>query len=313
MESEKRYLKIFGTSGSSRLKLLFLLVAVTAIVAFFFREPRPCKDVLTYRIGTVDERFGISRQEFAEAVRTAASMWGKAVSRELFREDPKGIIEINLIYDYRQEASDKLKHLNYKIENTRSSYDELTNRFENMKAEYSQKRADIARDLNMYNTRVNVLNAEIEAGRQRGGVSQDDYKRIMMEKEELNAIRDSLQPRQEELNTMADTINSMVVVINEIATNTNLNLVQYQDAGKTLGGEFCEGNYIIKDGKKTMTIFQFDNGNRLVRVLAHEFGHALGLNHSDNPDAVMHRLILSDSIELAPADVTALKARCGGS
>ncbi|MEN6319439.1 MAG: matrixin family metalloprotease [Syntrophaceae bacterium] len=313
MESEKRYLQISGTSGSSRLKLLFLLVALTVLVVFYFRTPRPCKDVLTYRIGTVDERFGISHQEFADSVRTAASLWGKPSSRELFREDPKGIIEINLIYDYRQEASDKLKHLNYKIENTRSSYDDLKNRFENLKAEYVQKKSDIVSDLNMYNTRVNVLSAEIEAGRQRGGVPQDVYKRIMMEKEELNAIRDNLQARQEEMNKMADTINNMVVVINEIATNTNLDLVQYHDAGKPLSGEFCEGNYIIKDGKKTMTIFQFDNGSRLVRVLTHEFGHALGLNHSDNPDAVMYRLIQSDSIELTPADITALKARCGGS
>jgi hypothetical protein len=313
MKQKIRRLQKSGTSGISRLSVIFLLIAVASLVVFFFRTPRPCKDMLTYRIGTVDERFGLSRQEFTESVHKAASLWGKPFSRELFSEDPKGMIEVNLIYDYRQEASDTLKHLNYKIDNTRSSYEDLKNKFENLKSEYEQKKADIAGDFNTYNTRVSVLNAEIEAERQRGGVSQDVYKRVMMEKEELNAIRDNLQTRQEEMKKMADTLNNMAVVINEIATKTNLDSVQYQDVGKTLGDEFCEGNYVIKDGKKTITIFQFDNGYRLVRVLAHEFGHALGLNHNDNSDAVMYRLIQSDSLELAPADITALKTRCGGS
>jgi hypothetical protein len=306
-----KHLTMSGTAGSSRLRFFFLLITLAVLAIFFFRTPRPCQDVLTYRIGTVDERFGLSRQEFADSVSKAASLWGKPFSRELFKEDPKGMIEVNLIYDYRQEASDKMKHLNYKIDNTRSSYDDLKNRFENLKSEYEQKSSVFASDFNTYNTRVGVLNAEVESGRQRGGVPQDVYKRVMTEKEELNAIRDNLQARQEEMKMIADTLSSMVVVINEIATNTNLDLIQYRDISKPLSDEFCEGNYVINGGKKTMTIYQFDNGYRLVRVLAHEFGHALGLNHNDNSDAVMYRLIQSDSFELAPADITALKARCG--
>lgn len=112
---------------------------------------------------------------------------------------------------------------------------------------------------------------------------------------------------------MADTISSMVVVINEIATHYNLDLVNYQDEGKKLGSEFCEGNYERKGGTHTTTIYQFNNAYRLERVLAHEFGHALGLKHNDNPNAVMRRLIQSDSLELAPDDISAIKAQCGES
>jgi Zn-dependent peptidase ImmA (M78 family) len=78
-----------------------------------------------------------------------------------------------------------------------------------------------------------------------------------------------------------------------------------------LGREFCEGFYEYKNGKRSITIYQYDNEYRLVRVLAHEFGHALSLNHSKSADAVMYPLIKSDSLELAADDIAALKEHCG--
>jgi hypothetical protein len=304
---------IRGELGRSRFRFLFLLMVLIVLVIIFFRMPRPCQEPLTYRIGKIDERFGLSRQEFVDSVRNAASVWAKPFLRELFREDPKGTIEINLVYDYRQEATDRLKSLNYRIDNTKNSHDELKLRFENLKSEYEQKNSELASDFNTYNSRVGALNAESESRQRRGGITEDMYKRLMADKEELNTLRVNLLSRQEELKNMADTLNSLVVVINEIATHYNLDLVDYQDEGKKLGSEFCEGNYERKGGTHTITIYQFDNGYRLVRVLAHEFGHALGLKHNDNPNAVMHRLIRSDSLELAPDDISALKAWCGES
>lgn len=287
-----------------------LLLILIFLVIAFLRTPEPCQEPLTYRIGKVDERFDLSRQEFGVAVGMAAAMWGKPLSRELFREDPNGAIEVNLIYDYRQEATDRLRKLNYKIDRSKNSYEELKLRLENFKIEYEQKNAALANDLNFYNSRVNAFNAETLSWNRRGEVPESIHRRLMKEKDELNSLLENLQGRQEEIKKLADTINSMVVVINEIASNYNLDLVDHQNVGSTLGKEFCEGLYEYKNGKLSITIYQFDNGYRLVRVLAHEFGHALKLNHSEDPKAVMCRWIQSDIIELSPDDVVALKARC---
>ena len=291
-------------------KLFFLIGLLIIPAIIFLRTPKPCQETITYRVGLVDERFGLARQEFAVAVNMAAAMWGKPLVRDLFREDSQGAIEINLIYDYRQEASDKLKKLNYKIDNTKTSYEDLKIRLEKLKAEYDQKSAVLTSDLGIYNSRINTFNANVEYWNRHGGIIENVHKKLMQEKNELNSVREKLDVQREDLKRLVDTINSLIVVINEIATNINLDLVNYQNTGDALGREFCEGFYENKNGKQTINIYQFDNDYRLVRVLAHEFGHALRLNHSADPKAVMYRLIQSDAIELSPDDITALKNKC---
>jgi hypothetical protein len=292
--------------------IVFLLVLI-ALFLFLFRASSPCKEPLTYRIGAVDERFGLSREEFSHLVGKAASIWTAPLSRELFHEDPDGKIVINLVYDYRQEASDKLKKLNYAISNTRNFYNDLKVRFETLKAEFEGKKQDLDEAMNDYKERVRVFNEENEAGRWQGGVTEDVYQRLQREKENLNTVQGHLQTRQEELKRMADTLNSMVIVINEIAMEHNLDTVTYRKEGSKLGEEFSKGHYARKGLKESITIYQFDGPQGLVRVLVHEFGHALGLGHNDNPHAIMYRLVQDgESLNLTPADIAALKARCGG-
>ena len=55
-------------------RFLFLLAVLIVLAAVLLRMPNPCQELLTYRIGKVDERFGLSRQEFAIAVDMAAAI-----------------------------------------------------------------------------------------------------------------------------------------------------------------------------------------------------------------------------------------------
>lgn len=291
------------------IKALLLIFICAVFIIIFIPGHRPCEEPLTYRIGKVDERFGLNAKEVLDMAVAAASLWEKAVSRELFREAPTGAIEINFVYDYRQEATDKLKLLSYNIDNTKSSYDDLKAYLESHKKEFDQKNAYLANEFNSFNARVAALNREV-ATMPHGGFPEQDYKRLMTEKNELQSIHNHLQAQQEEMKSLSDRINNLVVVINEIAINLNLDLVNYRDAREPIAQEFNEGSYVAEKGRETITIYQFSDRNKLIRVLTHEFGHALGLKHSQNPNALMYRVNRSDSIELDQADIALLKARC---
>lgn len=290
---------------------LFLVIAILGVLAvFYFRKPEPCQEPVTYRIGKVDERFNLTPQEFQTAVHWAVMVWGKALSRNLFREDRQGVIEVNLIYDYRQEAMDKLRKLNTKMGRSKSSYDDLRASLETSRLELEQKKASWARDADSYRVRMNTYNGEVESWNRRGGVPENVHSRIIREKNALSVLRESLQIREEEIKTLVYSINNLVVGINAIASAFNLDLVDQDNVGKPLGQEFCEGLYEVANNKQTITIYQYDNYERLVRVLAHEFGHALGLGHTNNEEALMYRLIKSNALNLTADDIAAIQRIC---
>ncbi len=288
----------------------FLTAVILAAVTIFFKTQHPCEKTVTYRIGQVDSRFGLSRQEFSNAVAHAASSWNQAAGRAILRENTAGDVEVNLVYDYRQEASDKLKKLNIQIENTKEFYDRMTWQYESLKAEFLQKQASLNDDVKSFSARAAAFQAAVASAGHPGGISEEARQQVLNEQKELNLLRERLQQRDEQLQTMTQTLNSMAVVINEIAGHLNLHVVGYHTAGSALGRQYQQAFYLREGKKQTITVYQFANDQQLTRALTHEFGHALGLEHTNDPQSVMFRLMQSDDPELKPADIAAWRARC---
>ena len=112
------------------------------------------------------------------------------------------------------------------------------------------------------------------------------------------------------LNEMVRVINALVGTLNRLAKSLNLSVEKYNTIGASRGETFTGGVYHSAEGVQGIDVYEFSSRDKLVRILAHEFGHALGLEHNDDPKAVMYRLNEGDTKVLTASDIAALQTLC---
>lgn len=286
----------------------------TYIAPYF--APAPCTRPIPYILGTFDTRFNISQKYFLSALLEAEAIWEKPYGKELFIYSPedtsKKVLSINLIYDFRQEATAKLASLGIVVEDNRSSYDTLKARFTALQKSFEKEKSDFNARLLYFNQRKQVYEAEVVFWNKKKGAPEAEYNQLEQERLAINAESVELQKLGENMNSMADEINALVVVLNRLVDSLNLSVDKYNTTNNSRGESFEQGVYST-DGVNIneIDIYEFSNRIKLVRVLAHELGHALGLEeHVEDPKSIMYHKNQSNSGVLTNDDLTALYTRC---
>ncbi|MFH1583069.1 MAG: matrixin family metalloprotease [Candidatus Falkowbacteria bacterium] len=273
------------------------------------RQIQPCDKPIEYSIGDFDPKFGLSQADFLKAVDQAAQIWQEPVNKKLFAYADGGALKINLIYDSRQEATDKLKRLGLNIHTDQATYETLKNKYDAFNKNYDAQKNELDNVIKYYEEQKANYEEEIKAASRRG-VNSEEYNILEQERKDLNKLVESIKQKQDALNKTADDINAMASVINRLIRELNLSVGDYNSIGASTAGEFQEGQYVRDGASEKIDIYQFDNQELLVGVLAHELGHALGMDHLNNEQAVMYRLNESGNEKITADDIAALKAVC---
>lgn len=313
-----------ANSGTSFFRLAFLL-AVLAGSIYLSENPlimkdflqrtgilsRPCQKTITYSIGTFDNRFGISRDEFLEITKEAAQIWSNSVQKNLFSyASSGGDITVSLIYDYRQEVTEKMRKMGISIHTDKNTYESLKAKYDSMQASYGLQKKNLEAVISAFQIKKNAYEKRVAYWNSQKGIPKDEYDKLEQERIALNAQSESINEAQRKLNDSINDINAIASVLNKLAAELNLGVSKYNSIGEQLGDEFQEGEYKSSPSGTEINIYQFDDKEKLKRVLAHELGHALELEHIDNPKAIMYRLNEGANSNLTVDDVAALKKVC---
>ncbi len=294
------------------------LIALIAGTGYYYRATwkeyffptKPCEQPITYSITQLDERFGLSEDEILTVTKEAEDVWEAAFGKDLFAHSATGTLGINLIYDYRQEATDKLSSIGSSITNDRQQYDMLKSRLQSLRRTYDTSKATYEKAATLYEAAIIRHNEEVAEWNSKGGAPEDEYNRLERERKSLNRQEQSLKEDVDELYSIQNSITTTINDINKLAHKLNVKVEDFNTVGASTGEEFNEGEYIRDKQGERINVYQFQTRAQLRRLLAHELGHALGMNHVDDSAAIMYRLNSSTNEMLTDADIQELMRVC---
>lgn len=280
----------------------------------FLRETlnrlQPCQRPITYSIVNLDPRFGLTKEELSNYIKQAEKIWESPIEKQLFEYTPTGDLKINLIYDYRQKATDALRKIGIVINDDQSTYDVLKAKHDLLVTSYNKEKVKIENLIATYNADKSAFEKDVNYWNSQGGAPKEKYNALEQKRVDLNNQVTIINQAEDSFKGLVDTINSTVVILNKLIAELNLQVNTYNTVGSSTGKEYSEGEY-VSDARGTMiNIFQFNDTNQLVRVLAHELGHAIGLEHLNNPKAIMYYLNEGMNRKLTADDLAALKKVC---
>lgn len=276
-----------------------------------FHRILPCQRPILYSIENIDPRFGLTEAELLSSIKKAEQVWGLPIGKQLFEYSPNGGLKIRAIYDYRQKATDAMKKIGIVIHDDQSTYDTLKAKYDALATSYDKEKARIDRLVVAYNAEKSTYEKDVNYWNSHGGAPKREYALLEQKKDELHNQVTAINQAKASSNELVDTMNSAAIVINKLIGALNLQVDTYNTVGSSAGKEFSEGEYSRDGDKTTINIFQFNDTDQLVRVLTHELGHALGLEHLDSPKALMHYRNEGINGELTADDRAALKKTCG--
>ena len=292
------------------LNTLFILAIFGALgFSWWQYNLTPCDRGLEYSIGRLDTNFGLSEEQFKKYVQNSEAPWEKALNKNVFEYNPAAKFTVNLIYDERQRETILKQKTESGLTAAESFFKNLDSKFNTAKADYENKVASFESAKSTLDARAAKYEQEVNYWNTRKGAPRQKYEELEVERVALNREIELLNARAQELKELSNNFNQALRERNEAAKDYNRVVEQYN---QKYGGhsEFDQAEY---NGEE-INIYQFTDSKGLIMALAHEFGHALAMDHVENSKSIMYYLRDSQNLPASPIptaeDLAELKKVC---
>ena len=274
-------------------------------------ELTPCQQPITLSLGDLDPQFNLSELQLTTAINQATEIWSQPFGKPLFNlVATSGAVTINLVYDNRQETTDKLKKLGIDVGNDQQAYEQLKTKYDTLNQKYLSQKDALKNLITDYDAQRAAYNSEVNRWNKKGGAPDNIFAQLAKTKSALESQLAMINDRTNQVNLLIQDLNTEGTALNRLISELNLNVNKYNTVGGAVGSEFEEGVYIQDAAGRRINVYEFSDSKQLVRLLAHEFGHALNLDHSSGTTDIMYYLNEAGNDTLTANDLVALQKHC---
>ena len=302
-----------------RQSLLFALLGFLGLILYQnIQQPQlrlnPLLDRLThpfdqrirYRIGEVDPRFGLSYADVLQLSQEATQIWTQGTGQDYFVYDPNAKLAIHLIYDQRQDESNQRQQQLTAIEQRQQHWNNQNQNIQALKQEIADKNQQLDAKKMLFEQQLEQYNRQVQQINQSGGLHPSQQEVFAGKKQEIQQHLWSLEHEIAQFNQHIHQLNQQVDALNQLNQDIDVSIQQFN--ARFQPRLFDKGHF---DGQ-AIRIYEFQSKDDLRLTLAHEFGHALGLAHHNDPYALMYPMLKDQQLQnfqLRPADLDLLHAR----
>lgn len=274
------------------LRNIFILFSLIIIFCFFYQKKSqhirndlsqpPAERQVYYQIGTIDPRFNLTEEEVKILLNEAARIWEQPLGRQIFFYNTKASFKVNLIYDQRQQNNDARQHAERELADGHGHNEAASANFQQQKSALDAEYRSLADELRVLNVRTNQHQQRVAMVNAKGGATPSEAPSLQAEGDQINRDIAAFNQKSAFLDAKQTNLQNQATAIQSQVDNYNQQVGHYNKnyAGRPFEAGLYKGDEI--------NIYEFDNKDNLRLILAHEFGHALGLKHSNDPRALMY-------------------------
>lgn len=275
--------------------LAFGLVATigTALAAPMLFRLSPgtpgCDAPIRYSIGDVDGRFPLDKKAVRSVALETERVWEQGIGKDVFVYDPQATFHITAVFDDRQKMTEDARALEERVASYETEAATIGDQHAEMLVRYERDRKRFEKDVAEYEKDLAVYNAEVAKWNNQGGAPPEEYEKLEDARKNLEEESDRLEKTSQDLQKLAQQVNTLAKTIGAKADTVNENIAKFKERYGN-PQPFVQGLYTPP--LSSIQVFQFEGRDDLRLVLAHEFGHALGIEeHVPYSRSIMHYLM----------------------